>query len=139
VKRMPRASRSAELEDDARDVVQHTRDAGAHRGIRSFARVGRLVVRVGGVGDLAAARRGARPDRGRDVAGGLGHLGADHEELPVEVARRHEGEGLTFNAVSPGTVKTTLGSKAGGAFKTIEALTNPFVGPPRRDRAALCG
>ena len=47
-------------------------------------------------------------------------------------ARRHEGEGLTFNAVSPGTVKTTLGSKAGGAFKTIEALTNPFVGPPEK-------
>ena len=47
-------------------------------------------------------------------------------------ARRYEGEGLTFNAVSPGTVKTTLGSKAGGAFKTIEALTNPFVGPPEK-------
>lgn len=47
-------------------------------------------------------------------------------------ARRHEGEGLTFNAVSPGTVKTTLGSKAGGAFKVIEALTNPFVGPPEK-------
>ena len=45
-------------------------------------------------------------------------------------ARRHEGEGLTFNAVSPGAVKTTLGSKAGGPFKIIEALTNPFVGPP---------
>ncbi len=42
-------------------------------------------------------------------------------------ARRHEGEGLTFNAVSPGAVKTTLGSKAGGPFKIIEALTNPFV------------
>jgi NAD(P)-dependent dehydrogenase (short-subunit alcohol dehydrogenase family) len=47
-------------------------------------------------------------------------------------ARRHEGEGLTFNAVSPGAVKTTLGSKAGGPFKTIEALTNPFVGPPEK-------
>ncbi len=47
-------------------------------------------------------------------------------------ARRHEGQGLTFNAVSPGTVKTSLGSKAGGAFKTIEALTNPFVGPPEK-------
>ena len=45
-------------------------------------------------------------------------------------ARRHEGEGLTFNAVSPGAVKTTLGSKAGGPFKIINALTNPFVGPP---------
>jgi NAD(P)-dependent dehydrogenase (short-subunit alcohol dehydrogenase family) len=47
-------------------------------------------------------------------------------------ARRYEGQGLTFNAVSPGTVKTSLGSKAGGAFKTIEALTNPFVGPPEK-------
>ncbi len=47
-------------------------------------------------------------------------------------ARRHEGDGLTFNAVSPGAVKTSLGSKAGGPFKTIEALTNPFVGPPEK-------
>ena len=47
-------------------------------------------------------------------------------------ARRHQGEGLTFNAVSPGVVKTTLGSKAGGPFKIIEALTNPFVGPPEK-------
>ena len=47
-------------------------------------------------------------------------------------ARRHEGEGLTFNAVSPGAVKTTLGSKAGGPFKMMEALTNPFVGPPEK-------
>ena len=48
------------------------------------------------------------------------------------LARHHEGEGLTFNAVSPGAVKTTLGSKAGGPFKTIEALTNPFVGSPEK-------
>jgi NAD(P)-dependent dehydrogenase (short-subunit alcohol dehydrogenase family) len=47
-------------------------------------------------------------------------------------ARRHEGEGLTFNAVSPGAVKTSLGSKAGGPFKMIEALTNPFVPPPEK-------
>jgi NAD(P)-dependent dehydrogenase (short-subunit alcohol dehydrogenase family) len=47
-------------------------------------------------------------------------------------ARRHVGEGLTFNAVSPGAVKTTLGSKAGGPFKIIETLTNPFVGPPEK-------
>jgi NAD(P)-dependent dehydrogenase (short-subunit alcohol dehydrogenase family) len=52
-------------------------------------------------------------------------------------ARRHEGEGLTFNAVSPGAVKTTLGSKAGGPFKIIEALTNPFVGPPEKG-SRLC-
>ena len=44
----------------------------------------------------------------------------------------HDGGGLTFNAVSPGAVKTTLGSKAGGPFKLIEALTNPFVGPPEK-------
>ncbi|WP_313546550.1 SDR family NAD(P)-dependent oxidoreductase [Leifsonia aquatica] len=48
------------------------------------------------------------------------------------LARRHEGEGLTFNAVSPGAVKTTLGSKAGGPFKIIQALTNPFIGPPEK-------
>jgi NAD(P)-dependent dehydrogenase (short-subunit alcohol dehydrogenase family) len=48
------------------------------------------------------------------------------------MARRHQGDGLTFNAVSPGAVKTTLGSKAGGPFKLIEALTNPFVGPPEK-------
>jgi NAD(P)-dependent dehydrogenase (short-subunit alcohol dehydrogenase family) len=47
-------------------------------------------------------------------------------------ARRHEGEGLTFNAVSPGAVKTTFGSKAGGPFKMIQALTNPFIGPPEK-------
>ena len=47
-------------------------------------------------------------------------------------ARRHKGEGLTFNAVSPGAVKTTLGSKAGGPFKMIQVLTNPFVGPPEK-------
>ena len=47
-------------------------------------------------------------------------------------ARRHAGEGLTFNAVSPGAVKTTLGSKAGGPFKLIQVLTNPFVGPPEK-------
>lgn len=47
-------------------------------------------------------------------------------------ARRHDGEGLTFNAVSPGAVKTTLGSKAGGPIKMIQFLTNPFVGPPEK-------
>jgi NAD(P)-dependent dehydrogenase (short-subunit alcohol dehydrogenase family) len=47
-------------------------------------------------------------------------------------ARRHDGRGLTFNAVSPGAVKTTLGSKAGGPLKIIQALTNPFVGPPEK-------
>ena len=34
-------------------------------------------------------------------------------------ARRHEGEGLTFNAVSPGAVKTTLGSKAAGRSRSL--------------------
>ena len=47
-------------------------------------------------------------------------------------ARHHEGEGLTFNAVSPGAVKTTLGTKAGGPLKLMEKLTNPFVGPPEK-------
>jgi NAD(P)-dependent dehydrogenase (short-subunit alcohol dehydrogenase family) len=47
-------------------------------------------------------------------------------------ARRYEGEGLTFNAVSPGAVKTSLGRKAGGPFKIINAVTNPFVGPPEK-------
>lgn len=47
-------------------------------------------------------------------------------------ARHREGEGLTFNAVSPGAVKTSLGSKAGGPFKMIQALTNPFLGPPEK-------
>ena len=47
-------------------------------------------------------------------------------------ARRHEGQGLTFNAVSPGAVKTTLGSKAGGPFKIIQAVTNPFIPPPEK-------
>jgi hypothetical protein len=54
-------------------------------------------------------------------------------------ARRYKGEGLTFNAVGPRAVKTTLGSKAGGPFKTIEKLTNPFVGPPEKGSAAVCG
>ena len=35
------------------------------------------------------------------------------------LARRRQGGGLTFNAVSPGAVKTTLGSKAGGPFTVI--------------------
>ncbi|MCU1479426.1 MAG: short-chain dehydrogenase/reductase [Subtercola sp.] len=47
-------------------------------------------------------------------------------------ARRHEGQGVTFNAVSPGAVKTTLGTKAGGPIKIIQALTNPFIGPPEK-------
>ena len=47
-------------------------------------------------------------------------------------ARRHDGDGLTFNAVSPGAVKTTLGSKAGGPFRIIQAVTNPFVPPPEK-------
>ena len=47
-------------------------------------------------------------------------------------ARRHVGDGLTFNAVSPGAVKTTLGSKAGGPFKIMEKLTNPLVRPPEK-------
>jgi NAD(P)-dependent dehydrogenase (short-subunit alcohol dehydrogenase family) len=47
-------------------------------------------------------------------------------------ARHYEGQGLTFNAVSPGAVKTTLGNKAGGPFKLIQVLTNPFVGPPEK-------
>ena len=47
-------------------------------------------------------------------------------------ARRLDGQGLTFNAVSPGAVKTTLGSKAGGPFKIIQAVTNPFIGPPEK-------
>ena len=47
-------------------------------------------------------------------------------------ARHHEGQGLTFNAVSPGAVKTTLGSKAGGPFKIIQAVTNPFIPPPEK-------
>ena len=47
-------------------------------------------------------------------------------------ARRREGEGLTFNAVSPGAVKTILGSKAGGPFTLIQALTNPFIPPPEK-------
>jgi len=46
-------------------------------------------------------------------------------------ARRHQGDGLTFNAVSPGTVNSGFGGKAGGTFKTIQALMKPFVGPPR--------
>lgn len=48
------------------------------------------------------------------------------------LARRHEGDGVTFNAVSPGAVKTTLGSKAGGPFRIVQALTNPFIGPPEK-------
>jgi NAD(P)-dependent dehydrogenase (short-subunit alcohol dehydrogenase family) len=47
-------------------------------------------------------------------------------------ARRHEGQGLTFNAVSPGAVKTTLGTKAGGPFKIIQAVTNPFIPRPEK-------
>ena len=47
-------------------------------------------------------------------------------------ARRHEGHGLTFNAVSPGAVKTTLGSKAGGPFRIIQAVTNPFIPPAEK-------
>ena len=47
-------------------------------------------------------------------------------------ARRLNGQGLTFNAVSPGAVKTTLGTKAGGPINIIQALTNPFIGPPEK-------
>jgi NAD(P)-dependent dehydrogenase (short-subunit alcohol dehydrogenase family) len=47
-------------------------------------------------------------------------------------ARRHQGDGLTFNAVSPGTVNSGFGGKAGGTFKIIQALMKPFVGPPEK-------
>ena len=47
-------------------------------------------------------------------------------------ARRYDGDGLTFNAVSPGAVKTTLGSKAGGPFRIIQAVTNPFIPAPEK-------
>ncbi len=47
-------------------------------------------------------------------------------------ARRLDGQGLTFNAVSPGAVKTTLGTKAGGPIRIIQAITNPFIGPPEK-------
>ena len=47
-------------------------------------------------------------------------------------ARRHQGNGLTFNAVSPGTVNSGFGGKAGGTFKIIQALMKPFVGPPEK-------
>jgi NAD(P)-dependent dehydrogenase (short-subunit alcohol dehydrogenase family) len=47
-------------------------------------------------------------------------------------ARRHQGDGLTFNAVSPGTVNSGFGGKAGGKFKIIQALMKPFVGPPEK-------
>ena len=53
-------------------------------------------------------------------------------------ARRHEGEGLTFDAVSPGAVKTSLGGEAGGPLKTIQALTNPFVGPLQEEGSRGC-
>ena len=47
-------------------------------------------------------------------------------------ARRHHGDGLTFNAVSPGTVNSGFGGKAGGTLKTIQALMKPLVGPPEK-------
>ena len=45
-------------------------------------------------------------------------------------SRRLAGEGITCNAVSPGSVKSGFGDKAGGTFKTMQMLINPFIGPP---------
>ncbi|HEY0937442.1 MAG TPA: SDR family oxidoreductase, partial [Trebonia sp.] len=51
-------------------------------------------------------------------------------------ARRREGEGLTFNAVSPGAVKTSLGSKAGGQAELRRPGRLPPA-PPARQRSRL--
>ena len=53
-------------------------------------------------------------------------------------ARRHEGDGLTFNAVSPGAVKTSLGSKAGGPFKTIRGVDQSLRRAAEEGLARLC-
>jgi retinol dehydrogenase 12 len=45
---------------------------------------------------------------------------------------RRTGTGVTFNAVSPGSVNSGFGGKAGGPIKTMQALSKPFVGPPAK-------
>ena len=47
-------------------------------------------------------------------------------------SRRLAGEGITCNAVSPGSVKSGFGGKAGGTFKAVQLLINPFIGPPAK-------
>jgi NAD(P)-dependent dehydrogenase (short-subunit alcohol dehydrogenase family) len=48
------------------------------------------------------------------------------------LARRLDGGGVTVNAVSPGTVNTGFGDKAGGTFKVVARLGAPIFGDAAR-------
>ena len=48
------------------------------------------------------------------------------------LARRLDGGGVTVNAVSPGTVKSGFGDKAGGTFGLMARLGAPLYGDPSR-------
>jgi NAD(P)-dependent dehydrogenase (short-subunit alcohol dehydrogenase family) len=44
------------------------------------------------------------------------------------MARRLDGHGITVNAVSPGSVNSGFGAKAGGVFGLMMKLGSPFYG-----------
>jgi NAD(P)-dependent dehydrogenase (short-subunit alcohol dehydrogenase family) len=48
------------------------------------------------------------------------------------LARRLDGRGVTVNAVSPGTVKSGFGEKAGGTFGLMARFGAPLYGHPSR-------
>ena len=48
------------------------------------------------------------------------------------LARRLDGRGVTVNAVSPGSVKSDFGAKAGGTFGLMARFGAPLYGPPSK-------
>ncbi|CQD06056.1 short chain dehydrogenase [Mycobacterium lentiflavum] len=48
------------------------------------------------------------------------------------LARRLDGHGITVNAVSPGSVRSGFGAKAGGTFGLMARFGAPLYGPPSK-------
>ena len=55
------------------------------------------------------------------------------------LARRLDGRGVTVNAVSPGTVKSGFGDKAGGTFGLMARFGAPLYGHPSQGSRGACG
>lgn len=53
------------------------------------------------------------------------------------MARRLDGHGITVNAVSPGSVNSGFGAKAGGVFGLMMKLGSPFYGPASKGSAGV--
>lgn len=53
------------------------------------------------------------------------------------MARRLDGHGITVNAVSPGSVNSGFGAKAGGVFGLMMKLGSPFYGHASKGSAGV--